>query len=185
LPRKTDLVAIRAGKLIAAAAHVDAAPASDEAGLRAHDAVVRSLWNAAQAVLPVRFGAVFADEAAARASLSRRADELLAALAEVRGCAQMTLRVAEEPAAESEGGPGTRYLLARARAQKAPEIDSIRPALEPLLRAERAERKAGVVTVFHLIARDRAGDYRAALTNFRAIVSGPFPPYAFAPEEPA
>ena len=187
LPRSSELVAIRAGKLCAAATRVDAAPAPDETTLRAHDAAVRALWNAAGAVLPVRFGAVFQDEAAARAALADREAPLLEALEQVRGCAQMTLRVAETAAPEADGGPGTRYLLARAHKQKAPEIDAIRPALGDLVRAERADRKSGIVTVFHLIARNRVGDYTRTISrfggNFRAIVSGPFPPYAFAPEE--
>ena len=183
MPRDSELVSIRAGKITAAAAHVTQAPAPDESGLRAHDEIVRTLWNAAGAVLPVRFGTVLPDEAAARTALSAHADALAFALEQVRGCAQMTLRVAEAPAPDTDGGPGTRYLLARAHQQKAPEIDSIRPALAEMIRAERAERRSGIVTVFHLIRRDRAADYKAALANFRAIISGPFPPYAFAPEE--
>jgi hypothetical protein len=184
LPRGDGLIAIRAGKLVVAAAKLDARPAPDEAGLRAHDAIVRRLWDAAEAVLPVRFGAVFADEAAARAEITAQREPLEEALELVRGCAQMTLRVAAEEAAEpADGGPGTRYLLARARAQKAPEIDALRPALAPLVRAERSDRKSGVVSVFHLVPRAQVAAYREAVANFRAIVSGPFPPYAFAPEE--
>src|SRR5262249_55873646 len=147
------LVFVRAGGLVAAAAPIDDRPAPDEAGLRAHDAVVRRLWAATDAVLPVRFGAVFSDEAALRAELQARGTHLRTALELVRGGAQMTLRVAEEAQPEDpDQGPGTRYLLARARVQKAPEIDSIRPALADLVRAERADRKRGIVTVFHLIA---------------------------------
>jgi len=184
LPPGDTLISIRAGKLVAAAARVDARPEPAEAGLRAHDAIVRRLWDAADSVLPVRFGAVFANEAAARAAISAQLEPLQEALELVRGCAQMTLRVAaEEPAEPKDGGPGTRYLRARARAQKAPEIDALRPTLALLVRAERSERKSGVVSVFHLVPRDQTTAYREAVANFRAIVSGPFPPYAFAPEE--
>jgi hypothetical protein len=191
MPRDSELVAIRAGKrgdvtpLIGAAAHIAAPPAPDESNLRAHDAIVRALWNSAPSVLPMRFGSVFPDERAARSALDEHAKALRLGLVRVRGCAQMTLRLAEGPAPDPKGGPGTRYLLARAQRQKAPEIDAIRPALEGIVREERVGRKRGVVSVFHLIPRDRVDDYRAAVGNFRAIISGPFPPYAFAPEEPA
>ncbi len=92
------------------------------------------------------------------------------------------------------GGPGTRYLAARRRAHAAravPEIDPLRPALAPLLRAERAERHDRpplLASVYHLVCRGRAPAYATALeaaarrlAGVRVAASGPWPPYAFAP----
>jgi hypothetical protein len=114
----------------------------------------------------------------------------------------MTLRVFGEPELPpdpepgSAGGPGTRYLAARRReverAHALPEIEPLREALRPLLRAERIERHeaAGPLlgTAYHLILQGQTAAYRAALeaarerTGGRRIAAtGPWPPYAFAP----
>src|SRR5262245_47182543 len=109
----------------------------------------------------------------------------------------MTLRVfgdAETPEMEidASGGPGTRYLEARRRWRSLPEIDPLREALRPLLRAERIERHAAgrlLGTAYHLVPRAQTGAYLAALEEARERIaahhvsaSGPWPPYAFGPE---
>jgi hypothetical protein len=114
----------------------------------------------------------------------------------------MTLRVFGEPLAVPEdedeiaGGPGTRHLEARRRERERlrslPEIDPLREVLQPLLRAERMERHgAGQLlgTAYHLVPRGQTGAYLAALEtgkkrlgDRRVAASGPWPPYAFAPE---
>ena len=71
-------------------------------------------------------------------------------------------------------------------AREVPELVSIRPAIRRFVKDERVERRSGVATVHHLIPRAMAERYRAAVTGaaaesgVRLIVSGPFPPYAFA-----
>jgi hypothetical protein len=176
-------------------------PKPDRETLEQQDAVVCRLAERFGAILPARFGEVFADEAALAGRLDPRVREVAEALALVRGCVQMTLRVfgEPEPAPEPEpaGGPGARYLAARQRdrerAHSLPEIEPLRVALHPLLRAERIER-AGVPgplvgTAYHLIQRAQAGAYLAALEagrtrigDRRVAATGPWPPYAFAPE---
>ena len=88
------------------------------------------------------------------------------------------------------------------RREDVPEIGPLRAALEPLVRAERGQRHPArpgpepgpaetlLASVYHLIDRGRAADYRAlveaggsALAPRRVTVSGPFAPYAFAPED--
>ncbi|HSU80772.1 MAG TPA: GvpL/GvpF family gas vesicle protein, partial [Thermoanaerobaculia bacterium] len=151
-------------------------PRPDPETLEAQDAVVRRLAERFGAILPARFGEAFADEAALAGRLEPREREIAEALALVRGCVQMTLRVFGEPEPAPEpdtaaGGPGTRHLAARRRqrewAHSLPEIDSLRAALHPLLRAERIERHGApgplVGTAYHLIPRAQAGAYLETL----------------------
>ncbi len=180
-------------------------PEPDRETLERQDAVVRRLAGLFGAILPARFGETFADGSALASRLHPREREVAQALALVRGCVQMTLRVFGEPDLPSEpaadpvdplGGPGTRYLAARRReierAHALPEIAPLREALRPLLRAERIERHEGggllLGTAYHLIPRDQTDAYRAAVDVERArmgrrrlAASGPWPPYAFAP----
>jgi hypothetical protein len=178
-------------------------PRPGREALERQDAVVRRLAERFGAILPARFGEAFADADALAARLGPREREVAQALALVRGCVQMTLRVFGEPEARPEpesdpsGGPGTRYLASRRReierAHSLPEIEPLREALRPLLRAERMMRHeaAGPLlgTAYHLVLRSKAGAYLAILEaarerigGRRVAATGPWPPYAFAPE---
>lgn len=187
------------GGLLAAVGDMAAAPPVSAATLLAHDAVVRRLAAAVDAILPVRFGTLLADDAALAEAVDARAARLREALALVAGREQMTLRVFGEPAPVADVrpsealAPGTRYLEARRRqAQRAaevPELAPLRPHLAPLVRAERAERHGApplLASVYHLVDRGAAAAYRAALDaaprSIRVVASGPWPPYAFAPQ---
>jgi Gas vesicle synthesis protein GvpL/GvpF len=194
---------LRVGDLGAAVGEMAERPALSEAALRAHDAVVRRLAGAVDAILPVRFGALL-PEGALTDALATRAVELRRALALVAGREQMTLRVFGETAApeapavpSGEGaGPGARYLDERRRqwrrAQDTPEIAPLRPLLAELVRAERVQRHDAaplLASVYHLVDRGAAAAYlaavargAAALTPVRVTAAGPWPPYAFAPE---
>ncbi|HET9212278.1 MAG TPA: GvpL/GvpF family gas vesicle protein [Thermoanaerobaculia bacterium] len=191
------------GKLAAVTGEIPDRPRPDRETLERQDAVVRRLAGLFGAILPARFGEVFADEAALTHRLAPREREVSEALSLVRGCVQMTLRVfgdpelISEPEAAPAGGPGTRYLAARRReierSHSLPEIEPLREALRPLLRAERIERHeaAGPLlgTAYHLILRGEAGAYLSTLEaaqgrigGRRVAATGPWPPYAFAPE---
>jgi Gas vesicle synthesis protein GvpL/GvpF len=199
--REEPLRVVRVGELLAAVGEMAEPPAVSEATLRAHDAVVRRLAEAVDAILPVRFGSLLAESSLADV-LRARARELTEALALVAGREQMTLRVLGDapasvpPATEAPGdaGPGARYLAARRaewrRAREAPELAPLRPALEALVRAERVTRHDTpplLASVYHLVDRGAAAAYRAALESstacsVRVVATGPWPPYAFAPE---
>ena len=191
------------GKLAAVTGEIPERPRPNRETLERQDAVVRRLAGLFGAILPARFGEAFADEAALANRLAPREREVSEALSLVRGCVQMTLRVFGEPAPRPEPettpaeGPGTRYLAARRReierAHSLPEIEPLREALRPLLRAERIERheSAGPLlgTAYHLVLRGEAGAYLATLESAkerigrrRVAATGPWPPYAFAPE---
>ena len=185
-----------------------AAPDATPATLRRHDAVVRRLAGAVDAILPVRFGSVVPDDDAVLRLLSPRAIELAGRLVHVRGHEQMTLRLygprrsapgpapgrapGTDPAVGARLGPGARYLAARNRLLRtalAPELDPVRPLLHELVADERIQRHATpplLVSVYHLVRRDRRARYRlrvaqaaTRLAPLRLTVSGPWPPYAF------
>lgn len=182
------------GGLSAVLGDLEAPPRPDRETLQAQDAVARRLAERFPALLPARFGEQAPDEPALAAKLEPRANEIAAALDLVHGCVQMTLRVfgEPEPVAAPEGGPGTRYLAARLRARSLPEIEPLREILRPLLRAERVRRHdAGRLlgTAYHLVPRPQTAAYLAALEGAedrlagrRIAATGPWPPYAFAPE---
>jgi len=190
----------------AAVGDVASAPAVDEASLRAHDAAVRRLAAGAAALLPARFGSLAGDERALCEALRPRLDAFREGLRAVRGCEQMTLRLARENAAgpasttavtsPASAGPGTRYLDARRASagdpRAIPEVARALDALAPLVRGERRERHERpplLASVYHLVARESLDAYRTAVATaareagLRVTISGPWPPYAFAPDE--
>jgi hypothetical protein len=166
-------------------------PLSVEA-LRAHEASVRRMAEACDPCLPARFGSIAPDEVALQRELSGRAAELTDALSMVRGREQMTLRVhgPAAPAPRTTGGSGTRYLEERRRARSFPQLDPLRAALGALVHAERLERHSEpglLASVYHLIDRGGAAQYRARieatrLDGLRILASGPWPAWSFAPE---
>ena len=165
---------------------------------------MRELAERFPAMLPARFGTVMpADEL--MFILSSRRVGLSRALSHVRGRAQMTVRIMETEGREgavTEGPPlhrsaisrsGRAYLRARAREAAAQRhirgFEPVRAAVARLVRDERVERRGTVSTVYHLIPRASSERYRQALERalaaaaLSAVVSGPWPPYAFAAAE--
>ena len=196
--------------ILAAIGDVTSPPGLDAASLRAHDGAVRRLAAACSALLPARFGSVALDEGQLCEALRPRLAAFRDALRTVRGCEQMTLRFSRletgapsrsaplpEPSAAG-GGPGTRYLDARRASlddpRSLPEVRRVLDALAPLVRGERRERHDRpplIASVYHLVARESLEGYRSAVESaaraagVRVTSSGPWPPYAFAPDEVA
>jgi hypothetical protein len=95
-----------------------------------------------------------------------------------------------EPRAPSPERSGRAYLQSRAaeaaRERDIPGFDPVRLAVRRWVRDERVEKRLTVATVYHLIPRASVPAYRravrsaAAAAGVRVVVSGPFPPYAFA-----
>ena len=196
---------IDCGAVVAAVGPIAESPPVSPESLRGHDAVVRRLTRAVDALLPARFGTLAPDARALCERLERAAADLREALARVAGREQMILRVfMDEPGAapppevdsSDSGGPGTRYLAERARAQRAAtaigELAPLRPVLDRFVTAERVERHDAlplVASVYHLVPRGASAEYATAvedaarrLSGMRVTVSGPWAAYAFAPE---
>ena len=195
---REKLRALRVGKVVAVVGELHSTPDPIEANLRKYDRVMRAISQRASALLPVRFGTTLPDSDELTLILGARQKVLRARLNAVRNRAQMTVRVVTEPGSgiqdpgsetrdvEASGSRGTGYLLARARAATLPEFAPVRVALTRWIRGERVEKRGTVATIYHLVPRASAETYRRALeataraTGVRLLVSGPFPPYAFA-----
>jgi hypothetical protein len=195
---------VRAGAVAAIVGMLPHPRRPTAANLRRYDAVVRALAAQRAALLPARFGTCFADVDELRFVLRSREATFRHALSAVTGRVQMTVRVLPDesgrrwPArgAAPSAGPidrrrnGAAYLraaAARAAAQQTvPRFDAVRPALNRWVRRERVEVRAGVASVYHLVPRTAHEAYRRALeraaarSGLRVVVSGPWPPYAFA-----
>lgn len=167
------------------------------ANLRRYDRTMHELAERFSAILPVRFGTRMAEDEL-RFVLSSRRRILARALAHVRRRAQMTVRIVHRQAAPARRAEadmprrltGRDYLRQRARAASAaravPGFEPVRNAVRRWVRDERVEHRGGASSVYHLVPRSSAEAYRraaqlsAAATGLPAIVSGPWPPYAFA-----
>lgn len=175
-------------------------PRATTTALKRYDAAVRRLMETHGSVLPARYGtcAGTLDELA-RTTRDRR-DAIRRALRLVRHRVQMTVRVfagaapgrdrlavlAADGAAAAEG---RQYLQRRAAELQVPGTEPLRNAVKKYVRAERTtrhDRGRLVGSIYHLVPRGAASAYRgtlqraAAAADLTVVVSGPWPPYAFA-----
>ena len=167
-----------------------------ETALRDQHEIVLALSKKVDPLLPVRFGTRMTSDAL-RDTIRRSADTLSAALDHVRGRRQMTLRLIESPSASETFGvrSGAEYLQQRRAAYSIPgELDPVRSAVSQLVAEERvAPGRGGVrITLFHLVESAAIAEYQQAVEHGSrgmmpgsVTLSGPWPPFAFAPELPA
>ena len=183
-------------------------PAPSVTNLRRYAAVVESIAARVPSVLPARFATTVADRDELTFILRSRGSALRQRLRAVRARAQMTIRLlGSDPDDGSYGGrtpmmsrtgvrprygatQGTQYLqrrMAMAAAGRAvPAFEPIRAAIQRYIKDERIDKREGVITINHLVPRAAAARYRDAVeraageNKMRLIVSGPWPPYAFA-----
>jgi hypothetical protein len=190
---------VKADDVYAAVERVSRPPAVSEETLRKQHEVVAHIAGRVEALLPARFGA-FVDARELRALVAARREVILEALALVQGRAQMTARLLgpELPVAvpaETRATTGTEYLANRRAIVASPPMPAALCAVSDAVRAivvtERLEAGRGrvVATLFHLLDRDLVADYKAALAPIPPLtgdlalsVTGPWPPFAFAPD---
>ena len=173
-----------------------------EAAILAHARVVDAVTAANDAVLPARFGRGYSDLDALRTAITARSAELDAALARVRGCLELGLRVMA-PRDETRGrdgrgsGSGSDYMRARLEERRQAErvADEVHTPLAELARA--ATRSVGatpelLLSAAYLVPRGAVEDFRARLAelgddhpDLTLACTGPWPPYSFATTEAA
>ena len=196
LPGRTMEV-IPVGGLFAAAERLRTRPALTEATLRRQHRIVVALSRLSPAVLPVRFGAYMTDDELPQIVRSRRA-VLMRALKHVRGRDQMTVRIfgpALEVLPASRPSSGSDYLRARAAAMRpvlTPGARALVKAVSSVVDAQHVSGSRGGVqlTIDHLVRRSNVARYRRLLSScveelqprLDVAVSGPWPPFAFAPD---
>jgi hypothetical protein len=186
---------IEAGGVFAAVDESGAGPPElSEATLKEQHAIVVALARRFDAVLPARFGAWLEVQALEHTLTTNRA-RIRRALAQVRNREQFSVRFFGErkdiPADLSSGAAYLRSRQASSRPELSPGARRLRRAVKPMVRAERIEPgRSGVrLTLHHLVDRGCARAYRAAVRHSVALVpgeqiviSGPWPPFAFAPD---
>ena len=172
-----------------------------ETRLRRYHALQVRLFDRVSAVLPARYGTTVESLDLLKERLRDRETALRQRLTAVRHRAQMNLRLPAAPMEPASlidappAGTGLAYLRARAaqlaRAHQPPEFLPLRPSVANWVRDERASSAAGIVSIYHLIPRHAAEAYRRAVAEAAVdrgvalVVSGPFPPFAFATADPA
>jgi len=195
--RAERLETVRIGSIDAIVGTMTTPPRPTARVLRQYDHVIRALWARRGAVLPARFTSVMRNRSELELTLRVRQSTFRRQLALVRHRAQMTVRLVpgsgiRDPG--SAGSPygrsrGTRYLMHRAgvaRLDHISDVGVLRAAVKRWIRAERADVRAGVATIYHLVPRTSVPRYQeavgraAAAAQLRVQVSGPWPAYAFA-----
>jgi Gas vesicle synthesis protein GvpL/GvpF len=186
------------GGFDAIVSRVSGTTAPTEEAILAHAEIVDQLAAANEAVLPARFGSVFADTAALREVVERRADELQVALDEVRGCVELGLRVlVPNGTAEAPASSGRDYMARRLAALQESErvADTVHAPLAALARV--SERRLRVtphllLTAAYLVPRTQVDAFRTALAAVERVhpeltlaCTGPWPPYSFTTVEAA
>jgi hypothetical protein len=173
--------------------------------LQKHQAVVARLCERVPAILPVRFGTLLEDEEIEEV-LQERDTEIAEAFSVVRGRVQFSWRAAKvtkqtkgskkakeevrDPRGEAE--TGTEYLMRAARASNPTPpaaFRALRSKVAPLIAAERYQPAAAQLpaSLYHLVDRSAIERYEVigeaiAHASPGLRMSGPFPPFAFAPE---
>ncbi len=173
-------------------------PPVEFGSLKQHQDVVVRLARKVPAILPVRFGTLL-DPEHLEESVQERDDEIAEALDVVRDRVQFTWRSKGGRRSEVGGRAkpkfpksGVEYLKRAAlAANPAPPASfrALRSALAPLIVKQRYQpAKAGIPeAVYHLVEKARVDRYVAAADGVRKqspslAVTGPYPPFAFAPE---
>ena len=193
------LRAVSEGPLLAVVSdHQGPDPEPTAAALSAYERTVRRLMERA-AILPAQFASVLEDEAAVRALLRERRDDLLARLKGVRGAVEIGLRASwSDDHARSEvlATSGTSYL--RDRLERRQNARRVASQLDPLAALARSSRRALAprpdlpVLDAYLVDRARVREFVALveqlddrLDDVELVCTGPWPPYSFADGAPA
>ena len=192
LPALAPLRVVPAGSLAAICAPAEEREVTPEALWR-HEEVVEALMEDRD-LLPVRYGTLMDDDAAAARAVADRRAELAAALDRVRGAVELSVRaVAAEPDDDDgDAARGRDYLRTKMRSAAAQDrvVHSLHEPLAALARADmqRAPRPPSeLLRAAYLVDKDAIGTFTRLVarldhrhTGLRLLCTGPWPPYSFA-----
>ena len=184
-------------------------PPVEFGSLKKHQEVVTRLASQVPAILPVRYGTLLEDDHLDEATRERD-DEIAEAFDVVRDRVQFTWRIKRKPGvglsavalAKAEGrkserqsgqpSSGAEYLRRAARAANPSPpaaFRGLRSKLAPLMTKQRYQAATPAIpeAVYHLVDNTNVDRYVTAAAAVRKTsplltVTGPFPPFAFAPE---
>lgn len=175
--------------------HGDLEPDAEAETLVAHAAVVETLMEETEQLVPVRFGSVFENEASLHTAAAARLGEIEDVLREVRGRVEFGLHVVRRAPARRGGErpqTGRDRLLAKLEqlrsAESAAELD--RPLVELAVESRRRLLRTPklLLSAAYLVERARAAEFAErsqAIVDTRprsleVLATGPWPPYSFA-----
>ncbi len=183
-----------AGMTLALSRHAGGPPEPSEDAVLRHAHVVEELSRTGAAVLPARFGLLFADEVALQRAVREHGDELRAGLERVRGCVELGLRVLlpegkDEPAGVAGGGD---YLRARLRETTGRErlARELHKALTGLAHDHTYRSPPSgqlLLSAAYLVPEGAVEPFRREVRKLEwshpelaLVCTGPWPPYSFA-----
>ena len=185
-PAEPPLRIVRAGGL-----GVVVAPASegevDADSLWRREALLEELMEQ-RALLPVRYGTLVEDDAAAAAAVAGRGEALAGALRRVRGAVELSVR-AVAPGEPDEGSPGE-HLQARAAHERT--AAALHERLAAAAREHARHDGRELLRAAYLVDRAEVDRFVSLVRGLQAehgelsiLCTGPWPPYSFAEPEGA
>lgn len=149
-----------------------------------HEEVVEALMRERD-LLPVRFGTLVEDEAAAQRALDERHEELATSLDRVRGAVELAVRAnRRDPDEPQFFRSGAEYMQAKAR--RAEEAGLLHDPLAFLARDSIVRQGPELLRAAYLVDRDAVEGFvglvkrlEANLDDVHVLCTGPWPPYSF------
>jgi Gas vesicle synthesis protein GvpL/GvpF len=182
-PPDPPLRAVRSDGLTALCAPAEERELTAEV-LWEHEAVVEALMERRD-LLPMRFGTLVEDDAAAARALEERREELRAGLDRVRGAVELAVRAEMESGDGQPAGGGAEYLRARTRRAEAARL--LHEPLEFLAREGKMQPGPELLRAAYLVDRDAVEAFVGLVKRLqethdgvRVLCTGPWPPYSFA-----
>lgn len=189
--RGEKLRAVDVGRVVAVVGELKRRPQPTLTNVVKYDRILTKLWRANSALLPARFGTLVRDASELELMMRPLKDALHSRLAQVSGCAQMTILLVDSRERRGSGRPrpplsGTEYLRVARSAGLMPEFSAVRAAVDRWVKDERTQKRGTMVTIYHLIPRRAVARYRSAAeqaardAGLGMRIVGPRSPYAFA-----
>ena len=186
-PAGPPLRIVRAGELAVVVAPASSEDEVDADALWRREALIEDLMEQ-RALLPVRYGTLVEDDAAAAEVVAGRGEALAGALRRVRGAVELSVR-AIAPGRPDEGSPGDRV---RARSAHERTAAALHERLAAAAREQARHDGRELLRAAYLVDRAEVGRFVSLVRGLQVehrelsiVCTGPWPPYSFAELEGA